>query len=237
MMSPRLKARIAGLLYLIVIAGGLFSEMFVRGRLVVAGDAQATAYNIVAHERLYRWGFAAEIFYCACNVPLNFILYDLFKVVNRSVTLLAVAFALVGTGIEAVSLLAHYAPLVFLGGAPYLSAFSAEQLQAAAYTSLRMFEYGFAVTLVFFGGFCLCLGYVILKSDFFPRIIGALLAVEGLCYLINSFANFLAPAFAARFFPVLMASAVAELSLCGWLLVAGVNVQRWQAQAEAAGLK
>src|SRR5262245_34829729 len=97
MESPRRNARIAGLLYLIVIVGGLFAELFVRGRLVVSGDAAATAHNIMAHESLYRSGFAVELFYLACNVPLSFLLYELFQVVNRKVALLALAFSLVGT--------------------------------------------------------------------------------------------------------------------------------------------
>jgi len=233
--SPRLKARIAGLLYLIVIVGGIFAEIFVRGRLVVHGDAAATAHNIVGQELLYRLGFAAEIFYCACNVPLILIFYDLFKVVNRNVALLVVFFSLVGTAVESVSLLAHFAPLVLLGGGRYLSAFTVEQLQAAAYMSLQLFEYGFAICLVFFGFYCLSIGYLIFRSTFFPRIIGVLLVIQGLLYLTNSFANFLAPGIAARVFPYLAASAVAEISLCLWLLVMGVNVQRWKEQASAAG--
>jgi len=231
--SPRLKARIAGLLYLIVIVGGIFAEIFVRGRLVVHGDAAATAHNIVTHELLYRLGFAAEIFYCACNVPLILIFYDLFKVVNRNVALLVVFFSLVGTAIESVSLLAHFAPLVLLGGGHYLSAFTVEQLQAAAYLSLQLFEYGFAICLVFFGFYCLSFGYLIFRSTFFPQIIGVLLVIQGLLYLTNSFANFLAPGIAARVFPYLAASAVAEISLCLWLLVMGVNPQRWKEQAGA----
>jgi hypothetical protein len=233
--SPRLEARIAGLLYLIVIAGGIFAELVVRGRLVVHGDAAATAHNIVTHELLYRLGFAVEVFYCACNVPLTLIFYDLFKVVNRRVALLVVFFSFVGTAIESVSLLAHFAPLVLLGGESYLHAFTAEQLQAAAYMSLRLFEYGFAICLVFFGFFCLSFGYLIVRSTFFPRIIGVLLAGQGVLYLTNSFANFLSPAIAARVFPYLAASGVAEVSLCLWLLVMGVNVQRWNEQASAAG--
>jgi hypothetical protein len=233
--SPRLKARIAGLLYLIVIIGGIFAEIFVRGRLVVHGDAAATAHNIVGHELLYRLGFAAEIFYCACNVPLILIFYDLFKVVNRNVALLVVFFSLVGTAVEIVSLFAHFAPLVLLGGGHYLSAFTVEQLQAAAYMSLQLFEYGFAICLVFFGFYCLSFGYLIFRSTFFPRIIGVLLVIQGLLYLTNRFANFLAPGIAARVFPYLAASAVAEISLCLWLLVMGVNVQRWNEQASAAG--
>jgi hypothetical protein len=233
--SPRFKARIAGLLYLIVIVGGIFAEVFVRGRLTVSGDAAATAHNIMAHELLYRLGFAVELICCLCNVPLTLIFYDLFKVVNRSVALLVVFFSLMGTAIESVSLLFHFAPLILLGGKSYLGAFNAEQLQALAYLSLNLFEYGFANALVFFGFFCLSLGYLIFRSSFFPRIIGVLLAIEGLLYLTNSFANFLAPGMAARVFPYLAASAVGEISLCLWLLVMGVNVQRWNEQVGAGG--
>jgi Domain of unknown function (DUF4386) len=234
--SPRLKARIAGGLYLIVIVGGIFAEIFVRGRLVVDGDAAATAHNIMAHELLYRMGFAVEVFYCVCVVPLALIFYDLFKVVSKRIALLDLLFGLTGNVVESISLIAFFAPLVLLGGGHYLSAFTTEQLQAAAYVSLKLFEYGFAICLVFFGFDCLMMAYLIIRSIFFPRIIGVLLAIEGLCYLINSFANFLAPAFAARFFPVLAASAIAEISLCLWLLVMGVNVQRWKEQAAAAEL-
>jgi uncharacterized protein DUF4386 len=231
--SQRMKARIAGGLYLIVIVGGLFAQMIVRGRLVVPGDAGATAYNILTHDLLFRLGFAVEVFYCACNVPLTFIFYDLFKVVNKSITLLVVFFCLVATGIESVSLLGHFAPIILLSGGSYLSAFTANQLQAAAYLSLQLFQSGFAITLVFFGFYCLALGYLVYRSTFLPRFIGVLLAIEGLCYLINSFAYFLAPAFEARFFPFLAVSAVAEISLCLWLLGMGVNGRLWMKQASA----
>jgi hypothetical protein len=229
--SPQARARLAGLLYLIVILGGLFAELFVRGRLVVSGDAAATARNIVDHELLYRLGFAVELFYVLCNIPLTFLLYDLFKVVNRTAALLALFFGLVGTAIEAVALLAHYAPLVFLGRAAYLGAFTTAQLQSAAYLSLRLFESGFAIALTFFGCFCLAQAFLIFRSTFFPRLIGGLLVAEGSLYLVNSFANFLAPAIGARVFPFLMLSGLAEISFCLWLLVVGVNVDRWNAQA------
>jgi hypothetical protein len=234
--SPRLQARVAGFLYLIVIVGGIFAEIFVRGRLVVHGDAAATAHNILAHELLYRLGFAVEVFYCAaCNVPLTLIFYNLFKVVNKNVALLMVFFDLVVTAIESISMLAHFAPLVFLGGGHYLSVFTVEQLQAAAYMSLQLFEHGFAISLVFFGFDLLLLAYLILRSTFFPRLIGVLLAIEGLGYLINSFAAFLAPGLQARIFPYFMATGIGEVALCLWLLVMGVNVQRWKEQASVAG--
>jgi Domain of unknown function (DUF4386) len=216
---------------LIVIVGGIFAEIFVRGRLVVHGDAAATAHNIVMHELLFRLGFVAEIFYCACNVPLALIFYNLFKVVNKNVALLMVFFDLVVTAIERASLLAHFAPLVFLGGGHYLSAFTVEQLQAAAYMSVQLFEHGFAISLVFFGFDCLAMAYLILRSTFLPRILGVLLAIEGLGNLINSFTLFLAPALQARIFPYFMATGIGEVALCLWLLVMGVNVQRCKEHA------
>jgi Domain of unknown function (DUF4386) len=234
--SPRVQARIAGFLYLIVIVGGIFAEIFVRGRLVVHGDAATTAHNIVTHEMLYRWGFVVELFYCAfCNLPITLIFYSLFKVVNKNVALLMVFFDLVVTAIESISLLAHYAPLVFLGNGHYLSAFTVEQLQAATYMSVQLFELGFAMSLVFFGFDLLLLAYLIVRSTFFPRIIGVLLAIEGVGYLINSFALFLAPALQSRIFPYFAVTAIAEVALCLWLLVIGVNEQRWKEQASAAG--
>jgi len=225
--TSKVYAHIAGLLYLIVIIGGIFAEIFVRGRLVVHGDAAATAHNIMTHELLYRSGFAVEIFYCACNVPLMLIFYNLFKPVNRNLTLLVVIFSIVGTAVEAVSLLAHFAPLVFLGNGHQLSAFTKEQLQAWSYLSLQFFEYGFCTALVFFGCYCLAMGYLIFRSTFLPRIIGVLLAIQGVCYLINSFANFLTPEFAKHLFPILAASGLGEISYCLWLLVMGVNVTKW----------
>jgi len=233
--SPRLKARIAGLLYLIVIVGGFFAEVIVRGKHVVHGDPAATAHNIMTHEMLYRWGFVVELFYLVCNLPLALLLYDLFRVVSRTVALLDLGFGLLSTVVEAVSLLGHYAPLLFLGGGHHLSAFSPEQLQAASYISIQIFEYGFAIALLFFGFDCFAMAYLIVRSTFFLRMIGVLLAIEGVFYLVNSFAKFLAPAVAERVFPFLAASAVAEILFCLWLLVMGVNEERWKEQARAAG--
>jgi hypothetical protein len=232
-MSPQLKARTAGALYLIVIVGGIFSELIVRGRLIVTGDAAATAHNIMAHEFLYRCGFSVELFYLLCNMPLILLLYDLFKVVNRTVALLDALFGMICTAIEAISLLGHYAPLILLKNDHYLSAFTPEQLQAASYISIQLFEYGFAICLAFFAFSCFAMGYLIFKSCLLPRIIGVLLAIEGVFYFLNSYSMFLAPKFAPRIFRFLAASAIAEISLCLWLLVMGVNVQRWK---ELAGM-
>lgn len=232
--APARYARIAGLLYAFVIVAGVFAEVFVRSGVFVAGDPARTAHNILAHALRYRLGFAAELLALVCNVPLTLILYELFKVVSRRVSLLMVFFSLVGTAIEGSVLLDHLAPLTLLDGSASLSAIPVAQLQAQAYVSLQLFELGFAVCLVFFGFFCLATGYLIVRSRFVPWLVGVLLALEGACYLLNSFTDFLAPAYASRVLPILEVSAIGEISLCLWLLVMGVNVAKWSERARLA---
>ena len=230
--SPKGYARIAGWLYLVGIAGGIFEELFVRSAVIVRGDAGATAANILANEMLYRSGFAAGIVMLLINVPLTLIFYDVFKAVNRRLALLMVFFVAVGTAVQAANLLNHFAPLVFLKGAPALSAFSMEQLQALAYASLRLQSTGYDIALTFFGFYCLSAGYLIFRATFLPRILGALLTLGGLCYLTNSFAGFLSPEFRAGLLPyILLPSGVAELSLSLWLIVRGVNLSKWEETA------
>jgi hypothetical protein len=232
--SPRLQARIAGGFYLINIVTGIFAIIFVRSALLVPGNAAATAANILAHEMRFRLGFAAEIVTCLTNIPMAVIFYNLFKVVNKNVALADVFLNLVGTAIEGVVLLNHFAPLVLLRGGGFLGVFTPEQLQAQAYVSLQLQDVGLSIALVFFGFDILVTGYLVFRSTFLPRIIGVLLAIEGTGYLINSFTLFLAPALQARIFPYFTATGIAEVSLCLWLIVVGVNVPRWQERASAA---
>ena len=136
--APRALAKTAGFLYLIVIVGGSFAEVFVRQQLVVSGDPGATARNILAQEQLYRAGFAVSVIYLACNIPLAWIFYHLFKRVSEGVSWLVAFFILVGTAIETVNLLNHYAPLILLGGSGSLSAFAPEQLETLAYVTATL---------------------------------------------------------------------------------------------------
>src|SRR5712692_3819022 len=234
--SPQLYARIGGVLYLTIIVIGLFGEAFVRDRLIVSGDAAATAANIMSHESLWRFHIAAEIFLLICAVALLLILFVLLRPVSRDLALLAVFLNLVSIGIEAATTLYLLEALFPLGNAGYLKAFTPEQLYAMASLSLKSHGYGFGVRLIFFGCFCLVIGYLIFRSGYLPKAIGVLMQIAGVCYLTNSFALILAPAVANRIFPAILVPAfVGEASLCLWLLVKGVNVQRWKEQASAAG--
>lgn len=229
--SPQLYARLAGFLYLIIIAGGVFAELFVRQRLVIANDAAATAANIVANEQLFRWGFVAQLVPLLCNMVLAVIFYELLAIVNRRIALAVVFFSLVGTAIEGSGLLTHFAPLILLGRGVELGV-DPHLLQAQAYMTMSLQSIGFAVALTFFGCTCLARGYLIYRSGFLPRIIGVFLAMEGACYLINSFGLFLAPSLARRFFGFLLVFGLAEVVLCLWLLLRGLNVAKWRERAQ-----
>ena len=229
--TPQLKARMAGVFYLLTIIMGVFAEVFVRGALIVSDDAAATATNILAQETLYRFGLVADLIMLACYIVVTLLFYDLFKPVSRSLSLLAAFFSLVGISVLAVNSLNHLAPLVFLGSANYLSAFELNQVQAFALMSLRMHARGYSIAGVFFGIYMLSLGYLIFRSGFLSRILGVLMAAGGLSFLAYSFAIFLLPALVARLPEIGMLGGIAELALSLWLMAMGVNVPKWKEKA------
>ena len=231
--SPRLQARIAGTFYLITIIMGVFAEVFVRGALVVRDDAAATATNILAHEPLYRFGLAADLIMLVSYIAVTLLFYGLFKPVGRSLSLLAAFFSLVGIAVLAVNCLNHVAPLFFLGGAHYLTAFEPTQLQALALVSLKLHARGYSIAGVFFGTYCVIIGHLAFKSGFLPRILGVLMAIGGFSYLASSFTLFLLPTVAARLPDFTLLGGIAELSLTLWLMVMGVNALKWEEKASA----
>jgi Domain of unknown function (DUF4386) len=204
----------------------VFGEFFMRG-LVVSGDAAATANNVLAYQRLFRLGLATGFIATACYVAVTALFYDLFKHVNRSLSLLAAFFSLVGCAILAFASLFRIGPLVVLGGGQYLSAFKVEQLRALAFLFLELYGQAVNICFVFFGVYCLLIGYLIFKSAFLPRILGVLMAFAGLGWLI-----FLSPPLANYLSPYIQVLGVfAEGSLMLWLLVMGVNVAKWEEKA------
>jgi hypothetical protein len=232
--SPGFKARIAGVFYLLTILTRMLVEIFVRNRLVVSDDAAATATNILAHEPLWRWGFAGDIFSFASYIALTALLYELFKPVNRSLSLVAAFFGLAASVVQATSSLFHLAPLVLLGGASYLSVFTAEQLQALALVFLRLRAAAYHnIGLVFFGVYLLLIGILIFRSRFLPGILGVLMVLAGLSYV-----PFLSPPLVRSLQPyILVFPGVGQISFCLWLLAIGVNDRRWKEQASAAGIR
>ena len=231
--SPRFKARMAGTFQLLEALTATFGQVFVLNRLVVSGNAAATAANILGHERLFWLGFASSLLAVVFHITYALLFYELLKPVNRSLSSLAAFVLLVGCAAQAVMSLFYIAPLLVLGGGSSLSAFTPEQLQSLALLFFKLNAYAFNIHLVFFGFWCVLVGYLIFRSAFLPRILGVLLAIAGLGWII-----YLSPPLAYRLFPfIAAASALGEIPLELWLIVMAVNAQRWKEQACATGLR
>lgn len=226
--SPRFTARMAGLCYLLMfVSGGVAA--FARRGLVVSGDAAATATHIMAHPSLYGLSYGAELLVVAFYVGVVALFHQLLKPVNGSVSRLAACFGLMGCAVQGTAAAFLLAPPTILGPAPYLSVFSMEQLQAQAYLFLRLYNQAYCVALVFFACYCLLIGYLVFKSTFLPRAIGVMMALAGFAWL-----TFLVPAFGAKHLPWLIPFAVGEALITLWLLVKGVDAERWLERANEA---
>lgn len=227
MISDKSLARIAGLCYLIVIATGLFSEVFVRQALRVSNDALTTAHNIQINEMLFRWGFVADLINFVVGIPTILIIYHFFKKSNKILLQIALALVIIQTAIIAVNLLNQITPLLLLSNDTYLNTFQQGELATLSLLSLNIQSQGYAIGFVFFGFYCILIGFVIYKTNAMPRIIGVLYALAGLCYLINSFTMFLTKGFANSLFVYLAIPIfIGELSVCLWLLIKGIDTTK-----------
>jgi len=228
--SPRQLARITGVLYLLTILTGIFAQGFVSERLVVPGDAAATATNILSHRTLFELGFTVYLIEMACQIAITALFYELLKPAGRSISLLAAFLGLAGCIIKTVSRLFYVSPLFVLGDSHYLSVFSREQLQALALLLLKINDRGAGIALAFFGFYALLTGLLIMRSTFLPRFLGVWSVIAGLGWL-----SFLYPPLGSRlFFYVAPFGLLGAMALIFWLLVKGVNEQRWMEQGSAA---
>jgi hypothetical protein len=225
--------RTAGAIYLAIIGLGLFGEAFVRGSLVVAGDAAATASRIASAQALWRTGVATDLLMHVLDLPLIVFFYLLLKPVSHGLALLATAFNIVQTCVLAANKLTLLGALA-LARSPAFTDASA----ALASIAVSLHGYGFGIGLIFFAMTCLVRGYLIVRSGYVPTALGYLLCLAGVSYLANSFALLLAPKLAAALFPfVLLPAFIGELALAVWLLCAndGVLQQRMAARAARSG--
>lgn len=206
------RARITGVVYLL-------SFLFALGTLFTPG----TPRDIVAHEPLFRLEFAVGLIWIALYIAVTALLYSLLRPVDRRVALLAAFFSLVACTIQAFASVFELVPLV-VGGGQYSSVFKADQLQALGQMFLDLNVQANYIAVVLFGVFDILIGYLIFRSTFMPRVLGALMAIGGLLWLI-----FLYPPLANHMLVEIEAPGfVAELALMLWLLIRGVNSERWE---------
>jgi hypothetical protein len=227
--SPGALARLAGILYLCEGATSVFGQLIVPDMVLIPGDPSATAARILENETLLRLGVAATLISVAFFLAETAVFASLFRPVGAGLVALFVFFSVMGIGLHAVAGLFEMAPLTVFRSRD-LGALADDQRAALAVLFLRLSSQTFNVFLVFFGFRCLALGYLVLRSSFMPRVIGALMMLAGVGYLLH-----LWPPLIAAIAPLhLILAAPGELSIVGWLLVRGVNSSRWRAQADAA---
>ena len=233
--SPQFYARLCGILYLVNIACGAFGQAFVRARMLVPGDATATAHHILSAEWLFRLSIAGDLVMHITDLPTTLILYFLLRPVNRDLSLLAALFSMVQTAALVANKLNLITVLLFLRDSGSLTAFSEAQRAQFARLALTQHDYGFAIGLVFFGCSCLLVGYLMFCSDYFPKWLGVLQALAGAAYLLNSFSLVLIPSIANHVSFVLLISFIGELTTATWLTVKGVRIKVWKRKVDGNG--
>jgi hypothetical protein len=235
-MNPIQKtARISGVLYLLITFLSIPVHFVIPSQLIVAGDAAATANNIMTSARLFRMGISTELVLLLIEIVLSVLLYVLLKPVSRTLSLVAAASRLTMTMIHGVNLLTHFIVLLLLSGAGYMTVFQPSQLQALAMVFLKAYDYGFTIGIVFLFLHALILGYLIFRSGYFPRILGVLFVIASLGYLIDSFSNVLIANYKTGPVYLALPIAIAEIAFPLWLLIKGVNVAQWEKRiAESA---
>jgi hypothetical protein len=227
--SPQLYARIAGVSYLVGALLSVLGQMVVLGMIVVSGNATATVANMLSHETLFRLGFVLSVMTVPFHLVWAVLFNGLFRPVNRNVSLLAGFVMLMACMMWTLSSLLYLAPLLVLQGKIALSAFAPEQMQAVVLTLLKLNAFAYDIGLVFFGFWYVLIGYLIFRSTFLPRIIGALGVLAGFGYLTllwQPLAHYLYPYNLALAGP-------GEISLLLWLIVRGVNARKWKETAGA----
>ena len=227
MNSTNRQARYAGLLYLLLGITAPIGLVYVPGKLIVAGDATATADRIRASGSLLRIGIGSELFHQVIGIFLVLALYRLFKAVNeKHAVLLVILGALVSVPLVFLNVLNEIAALILVSGANFLSVFSKPQLDALAYLFLRLHRQGIEVAAIFWGLWLFPFGMLVIRSGFIPRFLGVLLMIAGVAYLASSFTSLIMPGYAHAVGQYAMLLEIGELPIIFWLLIWGATVRR-----------
>lgn len=226
--NPKKTARIAGLLYMLLIPLGVFGMLYVPNTLFVPGDIAATVSNIMANQSLFRSSIVSALLTQVVQIFVVLYLYKVLKPVNKTHALYMVVFILVAVPIAMLNELNQFAVLLLLNSQDYLKFFTLDQMQVQVALFLDLRLTGIFIAQIFWGLWLLPMGYLVFKSGYLPRIIGVLLIVACFGYLIDSFLFFFVPDFGITFSEFTF---LGELLMTLWLLIKGVNVEEWKKRA------
>jgi Domain of unknown function (DUF4386) len=221
-------ARWIGVLYLISLLAGGWGESYVPNKLLLAKDLAATAHQMSISVGLFRSSFAAYLVEATCDITLNVLLYALLRPISRNLALLAMCFGLMGTMIFAAGEMLYFAAALPAVDADVARVISPEAKATLTYLCLTIYGYGFGIFAMFYGVAAAMRGYLILRSGYLPRILGALLILGGASFILDNFLIVLAPQYLRGWFVIPMIFAMACLML--WLLIKGIDRAQWDAK-------
>jgi hypothetical protein len=227
--SIQTYARVTGLLLALSMIFGFLGEWYIPSHFM-SPDATVTARNIASSMSLYRAGFAAYLVEAVCDIALALLFYVLLKPVNEPMALAAAFFGLVSTAMYGVAEVFYYAPTLLLSGASYMNAFTPQQVNALTMLSLRLFSRVGMIFLGLYGIATILRGYLIIRSGYLPKFVGALLIVGGSAFVVKNVTTVLAPAYSSNV--LLGAMFPAGLALTIWMIVKGVDVPKWEARRQ-----
>ncbi len=227
MTSTRRLARIAGVLYLFVGVFGGFAQGFMEPKMYVAGNAAATAGNVAANAELVRVGVIADLFDATIFVFLAMTLYVLLNQVHKSVARAMLVLVAISATIECLNSVFEFEGLRVATDSAYAAAIGTGGSNALVMLLLDTQHYGLLIAQIFFGLWLAPLGYLAYRSALFPKALGVVLIVGAVCYIVDMLALFLVPDFGQQVHTfVVIPSAIAEISMVGYLLVIGVKIPK-----------
>ena len=233
-MHPTVKAaRIAGWIYLSMVVSGPFSLMYVPGKLIVKGNATATAGNVLAHETMFRLAIAGNAVSAVIFVCLAIALYRLFREVDKTQCLLLMGLVLVSAAVGFMNELNNLAALILFRGGDFLAVFSKDQLDALGMLFVRLHGQGNVINEIFWGLWLLPFGVLVYRSRFLPRILGVWLIVNGAAWVILSFTGLFWPENYSTVFKMFQPIFFGEMAIMLWLLIKGANVRALPAAVPA----
>jgi hypothetical protein len=227
-------ARGIGVLYVISLAAGGFGESHVPNTLIIANDLAGTARRMANSVGLFRASFAAYLIEATCDVTLNVLLYALLRPVSRNLSLLAACFGLMGTAVFAAGEMLYFAAALPALDADVARVISPEANAALTYLCLTIYGYGFGIFATFYGSAAVVRGYLILRSGYLPRALGAIVIIGGASFIVKNFLIVAAPRYDLPY--VIFPMFVAMASLMLWLLIKGINRAQWDAKQTALAI-
>ena len=226
-MNPTIKnARIAGAIYLSMVVTGPFSLMYVPGKLIVKGNATATAANVLAHDTMFRLAILGNLLGSVIFVCLAIALYRLFREVNKTQSLLLVGLVLVSSAVGFVNELNNLCALILFRGGDFLSVFDKDQLDALGMLFVRLHGQGNVINEILWGLWLVPFGVLVYKSRFLPHILGIWLVVNGAVWVVISLTGLFSPQNYSMVFKMSQPVLFGEMAIMLWLLIKGAKVER-----------